>query len=393
MIKARAEAAVERVEAAGKKATLTQRTIPQVIVIAQTDRGMLHVIDGESGRTMWAVRAGRPKYPTTAAAANDKYVAIVNGMTLFVYERANGRLAWQRRLGSASAAGPALSTDMVYVPLTNGRIEGYKLADHRQPAWAHKSSGNIFVQPIVTSRSLVWPTDQGHLYISRSNSPTVRFRVETRDLGVASPAFRYPYLYAASRDGYVYAMHEMAGGTKWRFSAGEPISESPVVIGNSVYVFPERGGMFSLDEDTGEKNWWAASASRFIAASLNRIYVADRFGRMLILDRKTGGFLDRMATEKLTIKVPNQQNDRIYMCTPSGLLQCLHESDRPRPLAHIAAKPEDEGETTLSAEEEPAADVDESFDDESAEDDPPVDDEPPADGGDDLFGDDDGLFE
>src|SRR5206468_3308117 len=46
--------------------------VPQITLYATSQRGMVHAIDGETGRTLWTTLAGNPDFPTTAAGANDK---------------------------------------------------------------------------------------------------------------------------------------------------------------------------------------------------------------------------------------------------------------------------------------------------------------------------------
>ena len=84
-------------------------------LFALTDRGGLHAIDAETGRTHWTTQAGRPEHPSLAPAANDKYVAVVNGSRIYIIDRVTGRAVWDRPLGDAPGAGPVL-TDTLIAP-------------------------------------------------------------------------------------------------------------------------------------------------------------------------------------------------------------------------------------------------------------------------------------
>ena len=103
------------------------------MLFVQTDLGMLHAIDAETGRTRWAVQVGNRRYPSLPPAANDQYVAVINGSTLYVLNRETGRGVKSHRLGGGPGAGPALSKDRVYAPLINGRIEGFQLEKKTKP--------------------------------------------------------------------------------------------------------------------------------------------------------------------------------------------------------------------------------------------------------------------
>jgi outer membrane protein assembly factor BamB len=334
--KQRAEVKKQELADAGRKATVVKREIPETTLFVQTARGVIQAIDGETGRTLWARRVGRPDYPTTAAAGNERHVAALNGLTLFVVQRESGRLVWEKKIVSAPSAGPGLSTDYVFVPTVAGTIEGYKIASYLDPPWIYKSPGRVFVQPVVTPNSLAWPTEKGQLYVSRADVPTVRYRLETRAAIVTPPAYKFPMLYAASRDGYIYAVHETAGGTNWRFSVGMPVVEPPAAVGDSVYVSPDRGGMYRVNIEDGKAVWLAPGATRFVAASKDYVYALDRSRRLLAIDHRTGGLAARLATERLDVAIVNSQTDRIYLGTSSGLIQCLREHGHPKPLIHVA---------------------------------------------------------
>ena len=68
----------------------------------------------------------------TEPAANDKYVVVANGSVLYTLDRKSGRILWQRQLGGAPGAGPAMNDTHAFVPMVNGLIEGFNLEKVRQ---------------------------------------------------------------------------------------------------------------------------------------------------------------------------------------------------------------------------------------------------------------------
>jgi hypothetical protein len=73
---------------AGKKEgpppALAAHVVPRTTLYATSERGMVQAIDAETGSTRWSTIVGDPRFPTTAAGANDKYAAVCNGSTLYV---------------------------------------------------------------------------------------------------------------------------------------------------------------------------------------------------------------------------------------------------------------------------------------------------------------------
>src|SRR5687768_11657336 len=96
-------------------------------LIVLTTAGVVQLLDANTGESLWTAPIGNPDYPSLGPAANDSAIAILNGSTLYVLDRKDGRPLTIRPVGGAPGASPALSNDYVFVPLINGRIEGYPL--------------------------------------------------------------------------------------------------------------------------------------------------------------------------------------------------------------------------------------------------------------------------
>ena len=359
------------------------------ILYAQTDNAVIHAIDAETGRTLWWKRVGLPSHPSMTPGLNHKRLAVINGSRVYVLDRLNGDLLYEKEVQGAPGAGAALSTQRVYIPMTTGMILAYRLdpldedsdgsekveeqsalatgapfeLDQEEdlrieqksvPPLFCQSYGKALVQPLVTRENaqeecVVWPTDRGILNFGRIDRTkedhlTIMYRLETGAEIVGRPAFVSPdpevaddsgLILTASRDGFVYAVRETTGKRVWRFSVGEPIIESPAVIADRVYVTAQLGGMYCLEAKTGKSLWFAPNMVQFVAASKARVYATDRIGRLIVLDARSGAPLDAIATENIPIKLLNTETDRIYLADDRGLIQCLREIELSEPIAHV----------------------------------------------------------
>ena len=277
------------------------------VLYAQTNAAMVHAIDAETGKTLWSQQVGKPSHPSMPLEARGDLVAVVNGSRLYVLNRVNGEMLYQREIREAPGAGPALSSKRAFVPMVTGMMIAYQFprgvgspnepapikkdtaadrkspeADRRPDAHAIQATvplccqsyGRALVQPLVTrdfvgGEYVVWPTDRGYLNFGRierdsDNVLALKYRLETGAPIIARPAYLPPnpkvlgdagIVFATSADGFVYAVQEENGATLWRFSTGEPILQSPAVIDNRVYVTTELGGLYCLAIKTGKNLW------------------------------------------------------------------------------------------------------------------------------------------
>jgi outer membrane protein assembly factor BamB len=326
---------LQQLTRSGIKVEMTTQVFPEITLYVTSDTGVLQAIDGETGRTRWVAQVGNPRYPVEAPGANDDYVAVVNGSSIYVLDQATGNIAWRRQAMGSPGAGPALTPTLLYLPMINGRIESYELSDFRLPPWVYQAQGRSMIQPVVGSTTVAWPTDRGHLYVARANSQSILYRLETNNPMVAPPTPMPPNrLVAVSTDGYVYCIHENSGGLRWRFSTGEPIIEPAVVIGNAVFIVTDEDNLFRLDSETGQEVWWAPRVREVITASKDRLYCIGDTGRLLIFDAKTGGRLGALSTEVLDLRMVNHQTDRLFIGTRAGIVQCLREVQAEWPVVH-----------------------------------------------------------
>jgi hypothetical protein len=376
------------------------------VLYAQSNRATLEAIDAETGQKLWSKMIGQPNFPSLPPGTSRDLVATINGSTLFVMNRYTGDILYQTTVNGAPGAGPALSGKRAYVPMVSGMILAYRLepvadaakelgkidprttemsAEEKKeaakqaeeerreniricqdyvPPLACSSTGRPLVPPVVTTQNrdeefVTWGTDRGYLYVGRidrrsEDSFLAKYRLGTNGTFSNSPAYLPPdrkvlgdsgVIYAGSSDGYVYAMLERAGELLWKFAASDPVIDSPVLIEDRLYATTELGGMFCLDAKLGKQIWWAPEVLHFVAAGKQRVYAADKLGRLRILDARNGAVLDSLPTSALPIKIGNGQTDRIYLASEGGLVQCLREVEQTRPvLYNDSRKPLSDGD-------------------------------------------------
>jgi outer membrane protein assembly factor BamB len=347
------------------KPTLTTHVMADVRLYAVSDRGLLHAIDGETGETLWTQQIGSPELPTTAAGANDTYVAVCNGSTIYMLDRRNGELLWTRNARYTISAGPAVTKEQVTVPTLRGAVESYRVVqDKLYNPHIYRSQGAVYMQPVTTPRSVVWATDTGHMYVADGLTGRARFRLEASDAIVGQPAYLGPrYIYAASVDGYLYCCDELSGNMLWRYSTGGSVNQGPVAVGEAVYVVTNQGELHAVDyksgllkdvktaaelaaiaaattppkkkDDAPPRRWPVVGGIRgVLSVSPTRIYCLGRTGNLIILDNNSASVIGSMPLGNPDILVHNNVTDRLILGTSTGILQCLHETKLVHPYVH-----------------------------------------------------------
>ncbi|NIL97259.1 MAG: PQQ-binding-like beta-propeller repeat protein [Planctomycetales bacterium] len=345
--------------------------------VAVTNGSLLYVYDRENGSLVW-----KPKPLTGSAGAG---LAIVDHVD--------------------SSSSPQKSTYHACLVTTSGILEVHDLTDkteYKDPSWQYHSGGHGLIQPVSAADRVAWGTDQGRFFVAHRSDPLatqpfqVRFwATETGGDFVTQPArVLHPkpekkkkdkteslsiYYYIGSLDGYLYKFDPLVDEpdpektyTPW-FLAGDPIVHRPIAVDGLVFFTTVAGRLYCVrgDLDTmqlaetvrrgaeergeappevenleeeleGTEVWSTTGIDKLIAISPTRLYGLDRDGRLRILRRDTGALISVMSTENQTLSLINHVNDRIYLGTKKGLIQCLHEPalDQPVSLEIIGEKPD-----------------------------------------------------
>lgn len=323
-------------------------------LLALTSGGLIHSFNADTGQTFWTSQPGPIDQPAAGPAANSKNVAVVSGAELYILDRANGQLLWNRTMGSAAAAAPTLSEKYAYVSFLNGRIEGYRLDNRRALPWYSQSVGRIFHSPTASGSVVTWPTNRGYLYVGQANPPRVLYRIETTSPATAPPTESDPYLYVVSADGHIYCYEELDGDEVWRYSMGYTATSRPAVIGDRVYVASSEPMLHAVNSKTGEPIWSVPNVTQFVAQGVKNVYGLDDMGRLVIVDKETGRYMAILAGMNYQA-VFNEFSDRVFLVNSRGLVQCLHEVGAVEPTMYRQLPKTTEEEKP--AEEQPAVEA------------------------------------
>ena len=319
-----------------------------------TSAGVVQELNALTGATYWTAPIGNELYPSLGPASSDKHVAIVNGSTLYVLDRKNGKPEMIRSVGSAPGAAPALSASYVFVPLVNGRIEAYSLTNSKITPWYYQSYGRAMVAPLATPESIIWTTDAGFLYVGGAEKLGMRFRLETGAEIVAPPAYHNPLVFVASLEGDLFAMQEMTGAQRWKYSTGFPVTRAPAGVGDRVFVTSGQPALHCVNATSGIGVWEAPNVKQFAAKSKDRVYAVGDLGEFVVLNAASGVTLAKAKCERPVHALVNDQTDRIYLVSETGVIECLHEIGQTQPIYHNP-KPAPEDKDKEKGKDKPAA--------------------------------------
>ena len=368
-------------------------TLPKTTIYAATSRGKVTAVDADTGKHLWQTKVGNPRYLTSGVGASKDHVAIVNGSTVYCLTADKGRILWSRECDRAPSAPPAVSEKSVYVPMINGRLEVFPIDEKVLPR-SFVSFGASVAKPLLTDSTVSWATRDGFYAVAPFNAQTIQFRLDSGGHFAAGGASYDGKIFVSTTSGSVFALDEQNGSIIWEYSTGDRITSKPIVKAGDVYLISAENRMFKFDAKSGRpSDDWSKpveGVAQFVTSSRDRIYALDFVGQIIAIDPKTGEKVASIPGSNVSLIIPNNDTDRLYVGTETGIIRCLRETSNTYPIFHAndneaivdanaapalpeESKPTEPEDDPFAAESDPFATEDDSDPFASGDDDGDVD--------------------
>ncbi len=239
-------------------------------------------------------------------------------------------------VGSVSAVSSIGQSVRSVGPLSSSldsRTGGITHGPQPQVAWDYVGESRLELAPLVTAEFILVANYAGTFVAMRKLDGAIQYRFQATAPLSAPLGQHNNTAYVGSEDYTVSAMDIFGGRILWRFLGAGPIRQKPEVTDDSVYITPERSGLYRLDRETGQTIWRNPIAQRFLSANTKFVYATDGGGRLLVLDRGRGTLLGGYdAARDFVVPIVNDMTDRFYLASNDGLFTCLHDRDYVTPL-------------------------------------------------------------
>ena len=368
MAKIRGEVMQARLIAKGSTdiVQINRFVLPKSTIYSISNSGILHSINAESGKTNWETQIGTRNFPTSGVGGSKKYVAAVNGSTVYCLGAEKGSTLWSRRCVNAVMGPPSVSDTAIFVPLIDGRLQVFQIEGDGHNSQTLISSGRALYAPTVSGNYVSWATDKGMLSVAPIDIMNrINYRLRGESPFLAPATSKGGMLFCVTASGYVYAIDQVKGRVVWTISLGEQVRLSPFPLGDYLFVVTDDHNLYKFDARTGAMaEGWSKprrDVGNFVGAGKDRMYVQNAAGSLVVLDQKSGGQLGSVPAQERLHPLVNFTSDRIYLCSSSGVIECLRETAAVAPFFHddefseiVMAKPSIESNEALPTDPDPA---------------------------------------
>lgn len=281
-------------------------------VYAAAHDGTITRLDASSGKQVWRISAGEPL--SGGVGAGDGLVVVGTGKGDVLAFDTSGTAQWKTRVSSEVLAAPQVAQGVVVVRSTDGRIFGLDAKDGKREWYYQRSTPSLTVRSpagISIHAGIIYAGFAGGklVAIDLSNGAlrweaTVALPHGTTELErvtdvIGLPVIEGSEVCAVAFQGRIGCFDLANGQTMW----GREMSSTSGLALDARYAFvsDDKGTVYALDRSTGTSVWRQDKLSlRNLSAPLalgHEIVVADIQGYVHFLDRDSGAFVGRVATD------------------------------------------------------------------------------------------------
>jgi outer membrane protein assembly factor BamB len=251
-----------------KRDKLLYLALDDTHLFAHCSNGIICCFDAETGRKLWATALGGQDEPAYAPTSNHKYVIILSGSILFALKKETGDIAWQFPLEDGPTTPPVVDEDQVYFGTADGSMMAYnleKLSDNFMKRRKAESAYRAFVfkytirthilePPVVLDKNVAFSGSGNHVttYVLGQNRQ-LKYEFDTPEPLSCGLAAHNNMLVICSEDSQIYALNMITGGLRWQAVMGGPVTQTPRVVENDLYVSPAGVGLRRFDLRTGNE--------------------------------------------------------------------------------------------------------------------------------------------
>jgi hypothetical protein len=252
-----------------------------------TDGGLLYCLDGTTEKTLWTYTAPSP-LGCPPAVTDESVLVWDEANTLYCLDLAGG-LRWQKQIKGDIASGIAWDRDEVYLGTREGTFMAVGLSSG-EGLWQLRTEGAFEAKAVFWGGQVIIGCADGKLY----------FVNQKKDLGaiveIGSPVSVTPLvagdrLYLGTEDFFFQCLDLKTRKRKWRVRLGGKLVVSPCADAKRVYFVASNSVLYCLDKKGGDILWWWIAPSRSaydLELSAGKVLVTALSSVLYCLDARTG---------------------------------------------------------------------------------------------------------
>lgn len=280
---------------------------------------------GKNSKILWQYETDdtRNRIYSSSLIDEDVVYTVTSSGTIYALDRDNGRQKWSKEIGDKSVD-LEMSEELIFIGTDEGLSSVFK--DSGKIKW-EQSVGEISSKPVIVDDQIIASNVYGELYGFDLNTGEKKW-MDIFDGMVYISEAKGDTIYLGSGK-TCYAYDVIDNEVIWRFHTLGPITASPKVNGDTVYVGSWGGNICALDSETGVKKWcyetgWGIDSTPDIKDGT--VYVGSLDNNFYALDEENGDLKWFFTCKSAIHSNPVAYGDYVFFGCDDGRFYALNKT-------------------------------------------------------------------
>jgi len=310
------------------------RNVRQVVVADDSvftldERNLLSRFKRETGDRLWTTPASDPVDNIIGITYRSELerIYLTSGGAIYVLDSQNGSLVDKQNLAKIANTPPVAHGNFFIYGSRGGQLiwHGYRVGAEWR---GYQVAPSIDIKPVLNDSVIVAAGNNGTLIALDANQARSFWQRSLLDKIVAQPAVAHGAVFVTSLDQHVRAYDLGNGRNLWRYLTESPLTESPTVIDQSVYVQIPTEGLVCFDalppdSPGGVVRWSSQDVQGNIIAGRNDRLLAwhSASKTMKVVGKRRGYVIDTLKLDKVhQLNCIDTAANELYLVSRDGRL-------------------------------------------------------------------------
>ena len=258
--------------------------VDEDVVYTVTSSGTLYALDSDNGRQIWSKKIGEK---SVDLEISDDLIFIGSDEGLSAVFKDSGKIKWEKSIGEISSK-PSIVNNQIIAGTVHGDLYGFDL-NTGEEKWTDNFDDAVYISEAKGDTIFLGSGDTCYAY--NINKQEIIWRPHTMRPITASPKVNGDTVYVGSWDGYICALDSETGIKKWCYETGWGIDSTPYVKDGTVFVGSLDNNFYALDEENGDLKWVFTCKSAIHSNPIaygEYVFFGCDDGRFYALDKTSG---------------------------------------------------------------------------------------------------------
>jgi outer membrane protein assembly factor BamB len=260
------------------------------------------------------------------AMSGDKIYSVISSDLVEIDWRSGTRTR-SKRLGFAPICPPVSNRDFYYVAGVDKRLHVLQSSDMIEVFEVAGDDDAEMTDVIASDDAVIFATRKGLVTAMLPDRPVQLWKFSAARV-VNAPMIRNgAVIYFSSEDTNIYAVDARRGKLIWKYLTAALLKEAPRVTNRFVYQHVDGRGLLVIDKASGELAWRLTEGKDLLAETESGVYVLSNKGEIILVDTNKGKKVASVALPQVSLHVANAIDGRIYLADRFGRIICLQRRD------------------------------------------------------------------